>query len=203
MIIMPASTWSEFKTLVASKSLSIQYLEYINRYELFADEANTYSWQYIIPIEDTQDISDFETNYKASANQPMHRASLLYDASNNGLTSTSIDNKQALDVSISNLNLYANIVGNITTVVKPAPGILVGLIINNNATGGDIVIYDNILAQGVVISALSIGTPSGGLLSTSGKPGPLLLSGLNLRFLTGLTIVTSGSLNNNITVLYR
>lgn len=100
-------------------------------------------------------------------------------------------------------NSYLNIVGNGTNVVKSGSGILHAIIIGNNNTEGTVTIYDNTTNSGTVIMSLTLGTPSGGLLSSSGQSGPEYLNALNLGFSTGLTVVTSGSTNNNITLIYQ
>lgn len=108
----------------------------------------------------------------------------------------------ALKVETDPVSSYANITGNGTTTVKSGAGRLRGVLIGNDNTGGDVVIYDNTAGSGTKITSIQLGTPSGGLLSTTGLKGPVYLP-LNTTFSTGLTIVTSGSSNNNITVVYR
>lgn len=105
--------------------------------------------------------------------------------------------------SFQTLQLYANITGNTTKTVKSSAGILRGIIVGNNTTGGIVTIYDNTAGSGTIMVQLQIATPSGGLLSTSGLPGPLFLNTLDIEFLNGLTVVTSGSNSNNITILYQ
>lgn len=100
-------------------------------------------------------------------------------------------------------NLYNNIVGNTTVVVKSSAGTLHGIMINRNWTGGTITIYDNTAGSGTKIATIDIGSPSGGLLSSNGIPGATTLGPLGLEFTTGLTVVTSGSSSNNITILYQ
>lgn len=99
-------------------------------------------------------------------------------------------------------NKFRNITGNATTVVKSGSGRLHSIMINRNWTGGTVTIYDNTAGSGTVIATLDVGTPSGGLLSTTGTPGPIMLGPMGLEFATGLTVVTSGSSNNNVTILY-
>jgi hypothetical protein len=108
-----------------------------------------------------------------------------------------------MDTLFENLQLYSNITGNTTKTIKSAPGILRGVIIGDNNTGGQVILYDNTAGNGTVMVQLTIGSPSGGLLSSTGLIGPLFLNTLDIEFLTGLTVVTSGSNSNNITVLYQ
>jgi hypothetical protein len=101
---------------------------------------------------------------------------------------------------------YNHITGNATTTVKSGVGRLHSICINNNTTGGLIKVYDNTAGSGTLIMTLTIGTPSGGLLSSSGQGGPIFMGplGVNgLTFTTGLTVVTSGSTSNDITVIYQ
>lgn len=90
-----------------------------------------------------------------------------------------------------------------TTTVKSGTGMLHGIIIGNNGSGGQITIYDNTAGSGTVIMDLDVGTPSGGLLSSSGQPSPVFLGPLSIRFTTGLTVVRAGSTSNDVTILYR
>jgi len=97
---------------------------------------------------------------------------------------------------------YRNITGNTTVTVKPSTGIIRGLSFNNGNTGGVVTLYDNTTASGTIIGTFQIGTPSGGLLSTTGLNSPNVIQLGVIIFSTGLTIVTSGSSNNDITVYY-
>lgn len=100
-------------------------------------------------------------------------------------------------------NFYINISGNSTTTVKSGSGILHAVIVGDNNTGGTVVIYDNTSNSGTVIMSLQLGSPSGGLLSSAGQSGPVYLNALNLGFSMGITVVTSGSSDNNITLIYQ
>lgn len=98
---------------------------------------------------------------------------------------------------------FSNITGNTTITVATGVGVLYALSINNNNTGGTVIIYDNTAASGTKIGTFSIGTPSGGLLSSSGENAAVVISNILARFTTGLTVVTAGSTSNDITVYYR
>lgn len=100
-------------------------------------------------------------------------------------------------------NNYSFITGNQTLTAKTGSGILHAIILGNNTTAGTISIYDNTAGSGTEIMSLTLGSPTGGLLSSSGQPGPVYLNALNLKFLTGLTIVTAGSSNNSVTIIYQ
>lgn len=117
--------------------------------------------------------------------------------------STLIGNvSDAFKVETDPVSSYSNITGNTTSTVKSGAGRLRGILIGDNTTGGSVVVYDNTAGSGTKITTIQIGSPSGGLLSSSGQPGPVYLP-LNTTFSTGLTVVTSGSSSNNITVVYR
>lgn len=100
-------------------------------------------------------------------------------------------------------NSFSNLTGNGTTTVKSGSGVLHTVMINNNTTGGTITIYDNTAGSGTKIATMTVGSPSGGLLSTSGQPGPFSSSNIDIAFSTGLTVVRAGSASNDITVIYR
>lgn len=97
---------------------------------------------------------------------------------------------------------FSNITGNTTSTLKSTSGFLHAVVVGNNASGGGVILYDNTAGSGTVILNLSFGSPSGGLLSSNGQPGPVKIGPLGLKYLTGLTVVTSGSSSNNITVIY-
>ena len=95
------------------------------------------------------------------------------------------------------------IIGNGTTLIKTGSGILHGFVINNNATGGVIYLYDNTAGSGTIAATGNAGTPSGGLLSGSGNPGAEFVGPLDIAFTNGITAVTQGSTTNSFTVIYR
>lgn len=107
------------------------------------------------------------------------------------------------DLSVNNRNKYQNITGNKNVTVKSGSGTLHGIIINNNSTGGTVTIFDNTTNSGTKIGTYTIGTPTGGLLSSTGQEGPEFVGPLGLEFTTGLTIVTAGSTSNDITAVYQ
>ena len=74
-------TYENLKTLVSSKALLLQYVELADQYQLFAIEG-TVQYSTIIyksntavegidPVTEASRISDFEINYKTTANQPL------------------------------------------------------------------------------------------------------------------------------------
>lgn len=100
-------------------------------------------------------------------------------------------------------NPALNITGNVTTVVKTGIGTLHGVIINDNNSGGTVTVYNNTAGSGTKIAKFQIGTPGGGLLSNNGFQTSIFLGPLMVKFDIGLTVVTAGSANNNITVIYK
>lgn len=70
MQAMNIASWSDFKTIVAAKKLSMQYTETDTRFAIFAPEAAIFLWQTTL-LKNTEDGDDFEDNFKAGANQPI------------------------------------------------------------------------------------------------------------------------------------
>lgn len=67
---MKARSWSQFKTLVDSKSLTIQFLEHSGRYDLSVIDGS-YQIRYPLAKNGGADQIDFETNYKVIANKKL------------------------------------------------------------------------------------------------------------------------------------
>lgn len=68
---MMIQSWTEFKSLVSNKKLLIQYVEGAGDYNVYASEAGEFMWAAILQKDGGADVTDFETNFKASANQPI------------------------------------------------------------------------------------------------------------------------------------
>lgn len=170
--------WTTFKATVAAVGVPFKYYAMNSTYYLFSTDGQVVLTCIILQdgTQATEQV-EFETYYA-----PL-----------------------AVSYNISPLapGSYRNITGNATTVVKGSAGVLMGILINENTTGGSITIYDNTAGSGTKFGTIQIGTPSGGLLSASGKLGPGGFTTLNVRLSIGLTVVTSGSANNDITVVYR
>ena len=69
-IIMPVNSWSDFKVLLSAKSLQIQYSETSAAYELYMAEVGIFLWNMSLPKDNGADVTDFENNYKPTANRP-------------------------------------------------------------------------------------------------------------------------------------
>lgn len=169
------TSWSDFKTLAGTKQLGFQYLEFATRYEIYIAEGSLV-WKIALMKDAGSDVTDFETTYKALSNRPSFLLGQFR-------------------------NKFRNITGNTTVTVKSGSGVIRGISINNNNTGGDIAVYDNTAGSGTKIASIQIATPSGGLLSTTGLQSPSYVT-MVAEFTTGLTVVTTGSSNNDITVYY-
>lgn len=169
------TSWSDFLTVASVKQLGLQYIEFPTRYDIFINEG-VLVWKIILTKDGGAEVTSFEETYKALSNRPSFFLGQFR-------------------------NKYRNITGNSTVTVKSGNGVIRGISINNNTTGGTVTIYDNTAASGTKIATLEVGTPSGGLLSSSGQPGPNYVT-MTAEFTTGLTVVTSSSSNNNITVYY-
>lgn len=179
--------YQDWKTVQMTKEFSTQYDEDSDKYTVYGyEEPEAHIcvvWKNAVPDpiiasgysqeQNDTDKAGFEASYKSTANDKIFKRSR-----------------------------YLNITSNATTVVKSSDGVLEGIVINNNTTGGTITVYDNTTNSGTKIMTMSIGTPTGGLLSNSGKPPPSFVE-IGVEFNTGLTIVTAGSTANDITVRYK
>lgn len=63
-------SYSQFKSVVAAKSLLAQYVEGVDRYDLFAIEGQV-SWETSFLKDGGSDVTDFEANFKSTYNLPM------------------------------------------------------------------------------------------------------------------------------------
>jgi len=64
--------WTDFKTIIASKSLLMQYVENSISYNIWAEENNVlYKTEIMISSPASTDQLDFENNYKDSCNNPV------------------------------------------------------------------------------------------------------------------------------------
>lgn len=74
---MKCASWSDFKTTcVVNKALLIQYEDLGTQYHIIAPEGNIIVWEITVnKISDdgtaNPDATDFETNYKSTANKPL------------------------------------------------------------------------------------------------------------------------------------
>lgn len=65
------TTWAMVKSFAASRSASIQYLEFDSHYDIMVGDDYAELSHYMIKNpSDTTDLLDFETNYKPTANKP-------------------------------------------------------------------------------------------------------------------------------------
>lgn len=88
-------------------------------------------------------------------------------------------------------NRFANITTNTTTQVKGGNGVLKAIVLNKPVASSTITIYDN--------TGSDTSVPIGIITNTTDvKPYEMLY---DLKFSTGLKIVTSGA--DNLTVVYR
>lgn len=98
---------------------------------------------------------------------------------------------------------YSRQTGDGTTTVKSGRGVLHGFVFGNDNQNATYTFYDNTTATGTVIASYTTGSPSGGLLSTSGIRSGVVIEGLDLLFNTGLTVTRSGGSSTSLTVIYR
>jgi hypothetical protein len=75
MQLMEITSWNTFKELVSAKGLLIQYTQVSNYYDIYAPES-PFLWHVVLVQDGGTDQTDFETNYKSSANQPLEYRSV-------------------------------------------------------------------------------------------------------------------------------
>jgi len=68
---MELSTWGGLTNLINSKVLTVQYTEMPDRYDIYAPEAATFLWHITLLRDAGPDVTDFETNYKPTANSAL------------------------------------------------------------------------------------------------------------------------------------
>lgn len=109
---------------------------------------------------------------------------LLQDGSANALTSS----QSALDV--TSAGSFLNLVTSTTTTIKSGAGILHAIIINTKGVANTATLYDNTAGSGSKI----------GTLDTTLSTASLIY---DVKFTTGLTIVTAGGTPADLTVVYK
>jgi hypothetical protein len=119
---------------------------------------------------------------------PAPAADLTYSTPlQTGDSELEISHKHA--AAVVNGNSYANITSSTTTVVKSGSGVLDRIVVNTAGSTHVLTIYDNTAGSGT-----KIGTASANAQGTLH---------FNVRFATGLTIVSSGGTPADVTVSYR
>lgn len=69
MILMPINSWDTYKsTVIVAKALMIQYSETSTNYDIYASE-DAFVWNISLSKDGGADVTDFETNYKPTANR--------------------------------------------------------------------------------------------------------------------------------------
>jgi hypothetical protein len=71
---MTLTSWADFKALISSKKLLLQYTSGENAYQIYAPESYSFMW-HIVLVSGTSDYADFEDNFKAAANAPLETKS--------------------------------------------------------------------------------------------------------------------------------
>jgi hypothetical protein len=65
------NNWNTYKNLISSKKLLVQYEETEIDYKLYATEGAAFIWATILNKDNGEEVIDFETNFKPSANKPL------------------------------------------------------------------------------------------------------------------------------------
>lgn len=69
MLLLPINSWAAFKSMMSSKALGFQYVEYATWYDLYIIEGTTV-WSSSLLKDEGADVTDFENNYKSLGNKP-------------------------------------------------------------------------------------------------------------------------------------
>jgi hypothetical protein len=107
-------SWTEFKNLVLSKGLLMQYADKGGHYELCAAEASIFVWSFVLAKDEGDDVVDFETNYKANCNKPVSVVGAPYGAPSyafmgNGVYGTATkETTTNFDLKINTVDQYCN-----------------------------------------------------------------------------------------------
>jgi hypothetical protein len=138
-------SYSQWKSLLASNDLGAQYLENPDSYDLFAIEYHI-SWETKVLKNGGSDQTDFETNYKATANQPL--GSRPSDTDSNATTYTTTGTGATLSTTLSfdQYALQVQVTG--TSTLTTWNVVLEGSLDNVNFS--TILISTHVIGQGVV-----------------------------------------------------
>lgn len=94
----------------------------------------------------------------------------------------------AIPVYDAGMGNYVNITTSTTTAVKTSPGVLLRVVVNTGGSGSSIALYDSLTGSGTLIGTMSTSLQSE--------------SNYGVKTTKGLTVVTSGGVPADITVVY-
>jgi hypothetical protein len=102
--------YTMLKSIVSSKGLLLQYKDAGSRYELFAIEDNI-SWEALVSKDGGSDQTDFETNYKSTANQPLGKRNSQVSSRSDTFTTTGTGQVVSSVLGFSRYSLQVQVVG--------------------------------------------------------------------------------------------
>jgi hypothetical protein len=138
-------SYIQWKSLLASNDLNAQYLENPDSYDLFAIEYNI-SWETKILKDGGSNQTDFEANYKATANSPLGARPADTGSVANTFTSTGTGTALTTSLSFDQYALQVQVTGTSTLTLWNV--VLEGSLDSVNFS--TILTSTNLLGQGVV-----------------------------------------------------
>jgi hypothetical protein len=138
-------SYLQWKSIVTSNDLTAQYIDNPDSYDVFAIEYHI-SWETRIRKDGGSDQTDFETNFKPTANSPLGSRPADTDSVANTFTTTGTGTVLSTTLSFDQYALQVQVVGTstLTTWNVVLEGSLDGV---NFST---ILISTNVLGQGVI-----------------------------------------------------
>jgi len=106
-------SYTQWKSLVSAKGLSTQYLDNPDSYDIFAIEYNV-SWETRVLKDGGSNQTDFEANYKPSANQPLGARPNNTASIANTFTSTGTGTALTTSLSFDQYALQVQVTGTAT-----------------------------------------------------------------------------------------
>jgi hypothetical protein len=108
--------YSQWKSILASNDLNAQYLENPDSYDIFAIEYHI-SWETRVLKDGGSNQTDFETNYKPTANQPLGARQTDTSSTANTFTSTGTGTALTTPLSFDQYALQIQVTGTATTTL--------------------------------------------------------------------------------------
>jgi len=138
-------SYDQWKSIIAANDLNVQYVENPNSYNLFAIEYNI-SWETKVLKDGGSNQTDFETNYKPTANLPLGARQTDTSSVSNTFTSTGIGTILTTPLSFDQYALQVQVTGNSTLTLWNV--VLEGSL--NGVNFSTILTSTNLLGPGVI-----------------------------------------------------
>jgi hypothetical protein len=138
-------SYSQWKSIISANDLTVQYIENPDSYDIFSIEYHI-SWETRVLKDGGANQTDFETNYKPTANQPLGSRPADTDSVANTFTTTGTGTVLSTSQSFDQYALQVQVVGTstLTTWIVVLEGSL------DSVNYSTILTSTNIIGQGVV-----------------------------------------------------